>query len=150
MPAPRTALGDLEQQLLRQRQELRRLYTFAKLGTRLDLLGLEIADHGPYLTRFGGAVYEAFHVLRALDRRKLFGRWLYALLSPLLLGPSLILDASAPEAEQGFGLRIAAVKRSDQGNQPRSGDEGGGLQIEWDAPIRNRERERDRMPALPF
>ncbi len=149
LPAPRATLGEMVQHLLRQRQELRRLYTFAKLGTRLDLLGLEIADHGPYLTRFGGAAYEAFHVLRALDRRKTLGRWLYAFLSPLFLGPALLFDAGSQE-KQGFGLRIAAVKRSDHGNQPRWGDEGGGLQIEWDAPIRDHERERERMPMLPF
>lgn len=147
LPAPRSTLGDMVQRLLRDRQTLRRLYTYAKLGTRLDLLGLEIADHGPYLTRFGGMVYEAFHVLRALDRRKTLGRWLYALLSPFFLAPTLLFDAGAQE-KPGFGLRIAAVKRSDHGNQPRWGDEGGGLQIEWDVPLR--ERERDRAPLLPF
>ncbi len=146
VPAPRSTLIEMIQYFLRQQENLRRMYRYSKLGTRLDLLGLEIADHGPYLTRLGAVVFEAFHVLRAFDRRHTLGRWLYALLSPLLLGPVLLLDAASQE-KRGFGLRIAAVKRSDNGNAPRWGDEGGGLQIEWE-PIK--ERQQDRVPVLPF
>ncbi|MGH2543032.1 MAG: hypothetical protein ACRDIB_09555, partial [Ardenticatenaceae bacterium] len=125
------------QQFMREREGLRRVYRFSQLSTRLDLLGLEVADHGPYLTRLGAVVYEAFHTLRALDRRRGMGRWLYALLSPLLVGPVMILDA-ASQAAAGYGLRLAAVKRGDSGNAPRYQGEGGGLELEWYRPERER------------
>ena len=118
---------------MRKREGLRRLYRYSKLGTRLDLLGLEVVDYGPYLTHFGGMIYEAFHTLHALDRRRSLGRWLYGLLSPLLLGPVLLMDASSQD-EPGYGLRIAAIKRSDHGNVHRYSDYGGGLEIEWRIP----------------
>lgn len=149
LPSPRTTLGELVKLYLQEQNQLRRLYNFTKLGTRLDLLGLEIADHGPYLTRVGALVYEAFHTLRLLDRRRGMGRWLYALLSPLLLGPVLLFDATSQSA-QGYGLRIAAVKRSDHGSAPRWNDEGGGLAIEWDTVV-EQARERERItPVIPF
>ncbi len=116
------------QHFMREREALRRLYRYSQLSTRLDLLGLEIADHGPYMTRLGALVYEAFHTLRLLDRRGEPGRWLYALLSPLLLGPVLVLDAASQDAP-GYGLRLAATKRSDYGNMPRGQGQGGGLEI---------------------
>lgn len=139
-PAPPRGIPERVRQLLQLRAGLRRLYRFSQMSTRLDLLGLEIADHGPYLTRLGAMVYEAFHTLEGLDRRTGPGRWLYALLSPLLLGPVLILDAGSQESP-GYGLRLAAIKRSDHGSPPRHGDEGGGLEIEFFT------RERRRQPA---
>lgn len=129
-PPPAPGMTARIQAFLRERQGLRRIYQYSRLSTRLDLLGLEIADHGPYLTRLGAVVYEAFHTLASLDRRNPRGRWLYALLSPLLLGPVLVMDA-ASQGNEGYGLRIAAVKRSDSGNMPRRSGEGGGLELEW-------------------
>lgn len=134
-PAPKKGMTARIQDFMRQRQGLRRLYGYSRLGTRLDLLGLEIADHGPYLTRFGGMVYEAFHTLQPLDRQRWLGRFLYAILSPLLLGPVLIMDASSQD-DPGYGLRIAAVKRGDYGNAPRYHDYGGGLERQWHVPER--------------
>lgn len=119
------------QQLLRERAGLRRTYRLAQMSTRLDLLGLELADHGPYLTESGAAFVEAFIALRSLDRRRGVGRWLYALLSPILLGPTLLVDA-ANASRPGYGLRMAALKRSDGGNLPRYSDEGGGLELRLD------------------
>ncbi len=140
-PAPRPDMSTQVQQFMRERENLRRLYRFSQMSTRLDLLGLEVADHGPYLTRLGAIFYEAFHTLQALDRCHGIGRWLYAFLSPLLLGPVMIVDATSQE-EKGYGLRLAAVKRSDHGNMPRYEGEGGGLEIEWHQP------ERERGPVL--
>lgn len=137
-PVPQGSMPARVRQLLQLQEGLRRLYRYSQMSTRLDLLGLEIADHGPYLTRLGALVYEAFHTLEGLDRRQGAGRWLYALLSPLLLGPVLLLDAGS-QTSPGFGLRLAAIKRSDHGSSPRHGDEGGGLEIEW---VRPRSRTR--------
>lgn len=136
-PPPPSGMTTRVQAFLREQEQLRRLYRYSKLGTRLDLLGLEIADHGPYLTRLGALVYEAFHTLNALDHRHLTGRWLYALLSPVLLGPVLITDATSQDAA-GYGLRIAALKRSDHGNAPRYEGEDGGLELQWYTPERSR------------
>jgi SAM-dependent methyltransferase len=133
--APRLDISTRVQHFMREREQLRRVYRFSQLSTRLDLLGLEIADHGPYLTRLGALIYEAFHTLHALDRRRVVGRWLYALLSPLLLGPVMIFDAGSPEAA-GYGLRLAAVKRGDWGNLSSHEDAGGGLELEWYLPQR--------------
>jgi SAM-dependent methyltransferase len=130
---PAVPIGMRVQEFMREREELRRLYRFSQLSTRLDLLGLEIADHGPYLTRLGALVYEAFHTLRSLDRQHGTGRWLYALLSPVLLGPVMIIDATSQESG-GYGLRLAAIKRSDHGNIPRYDNEGGGLELQWYPP----------------
>ncbi len=135
--APRPTVTTLVQDAMREREGLRRLYRFSQMSTRLELLGLEIADHGPYLTQVGAMFYEAFHILHALDRRRGLGRVLYALLSPLFLGPVLILDAASQESK-GYGLRLAAIKRSDHGNTPRFEDEGGGLEIRWRSPERQR------------
>jgi SAM-dependent methyltransferase len=132
---PRPDVATLIQQCLREREELRRLYRFSQMSTRLDLVGLEVADHGPYLTRLGAIIYEAFHTLRLLDRRSGIGRWLYAFVSFTFLGPVLLVDA-ASQGKPGYGLRLAAVKRSDFGNTRRGGGEGGGLQIEWRRPQR--------------
>lgn len=134
-PAPQVAMGERVQEFLREQQRLRRLYRFSHMSTRLDLLGLEIADHGPYLTRLGALIYEAFHTVQALDRRHTLGRLLYAASSLLFFGPAIILDATSQESP-GFGLRLAAVKRSDHGNAPRYGDEGGGLELQWERPTR--------------
>lgn len=120
---------------MRKREGLRRVYRYSKLSTRLDLLGLEVADHGPYLTRLGGMIYESFHTLQLFDRRHSVGRWLYAFLSPVLLAPVLLMDASSQD-NPGYGLRIAAIKRSDHGNAARYSNQGGGLEIEWNIPER--------------
>jgi SAM-dependent methyltransferase len=129
------------QRYMREREGLRRGYRLTQMTARLDLLGLEVADHGPYLTRLGAAFYEGFHTLRALDRRAGVGRWLYAFFSLVLLGPVLIGDATAQD-DSGYGLRVAALKRSDHGNAPRYDGEGGGLEIQWHFP------ERTRLPAM--
>ncbi len=136
-PAPRVAMNHRVRELMREREQLRRLYRFSQMSTRLDLLGLEVADHGPYLTRLGAIAFEAFHTLRALDRRRGTGRLLYALLSPLLLLPVMLLDAASQEAD-GYGLRLAAIKRSDHGNMQPFHDEGGGLERHWRRPARER------------
>jgi SAM-dependent methyltransferase len=134
LPKAKKNMKERIQQFMRQREGLRRLYKYSRLGTRLDLLGLEVADHGPYLTRFGGMIYESFHTLQALDRRRSFGRWLYALLSPFMIGPILLMDAGSQDDDPGFGLRIAAIKRNDYGHFPRMENQGGGLEIEWYKP----------------
>ncbi|MBA3531629.1 MAG: class I SAM-dependent methyltransferase [Ardenticatenales bacterium] len=139
-PVPQGSIASCVQQFMRDREQLRRMYRFSQMSTRLDLLGLEIADHGPYLTRIGALAYEAFHTLRALDRRRGLGRGLYAFSSLLLLGPVILMDATSQEAA-GYGLRLAAIKRSDHGNAPKYEGEGGGLQIEWQTP------ERQQTPA---
>lgn len=133
VPKAKKNIKERIQRFMRKREGLRRVYKYSKLGTRLDLLGLEIADHGPYLTRFGGMIYESFHTLQTLDRRRSLGRWLYALLSPFMIGPILLMDAASQD-DPGFGLRVAAIKRSDYGNFPRVENEGGGLEIEWYKP----------------
>lgn len=135
--APQESVAVRVQRYMRERENLRRGYRFSQMNARLDLLGLEVADHGPYLTRLGAVVYEAFHTLRALDRRAGLGRWLYAFLSPTLLGPVLIGDMTAQD-DSGYGLRLAALKRSDHGNAPRYEGEGGGLELQWQFSERSR------------
>ncbi|MCB0077000.1 MAG: class I SAM-dependent methyltransferase [Anaerolineales bacterium] len=143
-PAPAVDLATLTRDGLRERAGLRRLYRYPQMSTRLELLGLEIADHGPYLTRLGAAFYEAFSALDRLDRRRGMARWLFASLSPLFLAPAMIVDASSQQAP-GYGLRLAAIKRSDHGNLPRFHDEGGGFELPRPLP---RQRERGREPML--
>ena len=138
---PAARAGKRLQQLLREREGLRRLYQMGQVKTRLELLGLEIADHGSYLTQSGALFFEAFHALRSLDRRRGVGRWLYALLSPVMLGPTMIMDAARRD-EAGYGLRVAALKRGDDGSLPRYHDEGGGLELQLDR--------FERAPATPL
>ena len=142
--APPEGIGAMTREGLRRRAGLRRLYRFPHMSTRLELLGLEVADHGPYLTRAGAVYIEAFSAVRRLDRRRGPARLFYALLSPLMLGPALMVDANSQD-EPGYGLRLAAIKRSDHGNIRRSHDEGGGLELRHPA---TRTRERDRRPSL--
>lgn len=104
------------------------------LRQRLEMLGFEIVDSGPMLTGIGGVVVDAFARVRVLDRRRLRGRLLYAVLSPLLYLPALVSDAIGQE-RKGYGLRIFAVRRSDSGGPPRGNGNGHGLALEYTTPL---------------
>ena len=85
-----------------------RRYRRAELAETLTDLGLAVLDSRPYPTGVGGAQYECFHALRALDPSKGMGRMLY-MLSSLLLYPVAALMDNRKDAK-GHGLAIVARK----------------------------------------
>lgn len=85
-----------------------RRYRRAELAKTLANLGLTVLDSRPYLTGAGGAQYECFHTLRALDPSKRIGRALY-MLSSLLLYPVAALMDNRKDAK-GHGLAVIASK----------------------------------------
>ena len=90
-----------------------RRYHSEDLANTLTSLGLTVLDRRPYLTGVGGAHYEAFHAIRALDPTRSLARVLY-MLSSLLLYPLAALADNRQDVP-GHGLFIVARKEGGKG-----------------------------------
>jgi SAM-dependent methyltransferase len=85
-----------------------RRYRRTELAKTLADLDLTVMVSRPYLTGIGGAQYECFHALRALEPSKRIGRILYTL-SSMVLYPLAALMDSRKDAK-GYGLAVVARK----------------------------------------
>src|SRR5690606_19841036 len=101
---------------------------------KLELIGFEVVDTGPYLTGIGALVLDAFARVRFLDLAAPLGRLLYWVLSPFLYVPAMLADAIG-QNRTGYGLRVFAVRRSDTGGPPRSNGNGHGRSLEYTTPV---------------